>query len=578
MSWKAQQASLNRLWAALIIEELTRCGVKHLCLAPGSRSTPLAIAASKNSNLSLHTHFDERGLGFFALGLAKVESNAVAVVVTSGTAVANLLPCVVESGLTKEKLILLTSDRPVDQIDCGANQAINQTGIFSSHVTTSFNLPSPTLTISPCWLLSAIDKLMSEQSAQGGSLHINCPYPEPLYGDDVDFANYLVPLLHWQHSHQPFVSIIEPQQTIAIADDWHQMIKTRGVIVAGKLTSAELTAVRVLAKSLQWPLLLDPQACGSSEWAHYDLWLQNQACCTKLEQAQSLLQVGARVVSKRLGQFIEKQPWLNHWMVTPHSGLLVASHQPHHRINHNILDWLNSYQLWLDSAVKFECSSMGWADELIESSDQVKALCVCSTLYSEKLSELSFATSLESVIAENTTLFIGNSLIIRLVDMVSCLPDLAVYSNRGASGIDGLIATAAGIQCANKQPLLCLIGDTSLLYDLNSLPLLAKNDSPTVIVVTNNDGGAIFDLLPVSEQQKESLYRMPHGFEFSHAAAMFGIDYCQPETLSAAINAVRDGLSSTSNQTRLVEIKTSPGQAGIELKTLFSVIQHASIL
>ncbi|MGF1763810.1 2-succinyl-5-enolpyruvyl-6-hydroxy-3-cyclohexene-1-carboxylic-acid synthase [Aliivibrio kagoshimensis] len=578
MNWKTEQASLNRLWASLIVEELTRSGVKHLCLAPGSRSTPLAIAASENSKVTLHTHFDERGLGFFALGIAKTERSAVAIVVTSGTAVANLLPCVVESGLTREKLVLLTSDRPVDLINCGANQAITQLGIFSSHVTAACNLPSPTLTITPRWLLSSVDQLMSEQNREGGAIHINCPYPEPLYGEDVDFSGYLSPLTHWQKSDQPFVNISEPQQTILIDDEWHQMVKTRGVIVAGQLTRNELIAVRALAERLQWPLLLDPQAGGSSEWAHYDLWLQNSVCRSQFEQAESLLQFGARVVSKRLGQFIEKQPWLHHYLVAPHSGLLVASHQPHRRYHHDIIAWAESHRDWFDSASIFDHSSMGWADELKKGSQQVKALCVSANLHSEKLTELSFATGIESVLDMGTDLFIGNSLIIRLVDMVSNLPDCEVYSNRGASGIDGLVATAAGIQSAKKQPLLCLIGDTSLLYDLNSLPLLVKSDGPTVIVVTNNDGGAIFDLLPVNEQQKESLYRMPHGFEFSHAAAMFGISYFQPETLSSALEAIHDGLKATDNHTRLVEIKTPPGQAGTELKSFFSVVQDAVIL
>lgn len=126
------QAVLNRIWSETILTELHRFGVKHVCIAPGSRSTPLTLEAAEQPNFSIHTHFDERGLGFMALGLAKASQEPVAVIVTSGTAVANLLPAVAEAKLTGEKLVLLTADRPVELVGCGANQAINQLGIFRS--------------------------------------------------------------------------------------------------------------------------------------------------------------------------------------------------------------------------------------------------------------------------------------------------------------------------------------------------------------------------------------------------------------------------------------------------------------
>ncbi|SUP91233.1 2-succinyl-5-enolpyruvyl-6-hydroxy-3-cyclohexene-1-carboxylate synthase [Yersinia pseudotuberculosis] len=170
----------NRRWAALLLEALTRHGVRHICIAPGSRSTPLTLAAAANPSLVCHTHFDERGLGHLALGLAKASTEPVAVIVTSGTAVANLYPALIEAGLTGERLILLTADRPPELIDCGANQAIRQQGLFASHPTLSVNLPRPTPDISARWLVSTLDSAMAQ--LQHGALHINCPFAEPLYG------------------------------------------------------------------------------------------------------------------------------------------------------------------------------------------------------------------------------------------------------------------------------------------------------------------------------------------------------------------------------------------------------------
>ncbi len=160
-------SSFNRRWAAVILEALTRHGVRHVCIAPGSRSTPLTLAAAENRALIHHTHFDERGLGHLALGLAKVSKEPVAVIVTSGTAVANLYPALIEAGLTGEKLILLTADRPPELIDCGANQAIRQPGLFSSHPSQTISLPRPTQDIPASWLVSTVDHVPWRRCAAG---------------------------------------------------------------------------------------------------------------------------------------------------------------------------------------------------------------------------------------------------------------------------------------------------------------------------------------------------------------------------------------------------------------------------
>ncbi|PLN18907.1 2-succinyl-5-enolpyruvyl-6-hydroxy-3-cyclohexene-1-carboxylate synthase, partial [Klebsiella pneumoniae] len=153
-------SAFNRRWAAVILEALTRHGVQHICIAPGSRSTPLTLAAAENRAFIHHTHFDERGLGHLALGLAKASRQPVAVIVTSETATANLYPALIEAGLTGEKLILLTADRPPELIDCGANQAIRQPGMFASHPAQTISLPRPSQDIPARWLVSTIDQAL----------------------------------------------------------------------------------------------------------------------------------------------------------------------------------------------------------------------------------------------------------------------------------------------------------------------------------------------------------------------------------------------------------------------------------
>ncbi|WEM41510.1 2-succinyl-5-enolpyruvyl-6-hydroxy-3-cyclohexene-1-carboxylic-acid synthase [Photobacterium sp. DA100] len=566
------RAALNQLWAGLMLEELVRHGVKHICIAPGSRSTPLTLAAAKNGQLAIHTHFDERGLGFLALGLAKATAEPVAVVVTSGTAVANLLPSVAESGLTGEKLVLLTSDRPVELIDCGANQAIRQQGIFSSHVTAFEDIPSPTQEISPAWLLSTVDKAMYQQAQRGGSVHFNCHYPEPLYGEEGDFSAYLQPVEHWQSGQARFTQYIDAERNGAAVDleRWQQLQGTKGIVIAGRVAPNEFAAINTLAKALGWPLLADPQAGGSSDWAGFDVWLQNDKCRQQLLQADAIIQFGGRLVSKRLGQLIGAKQWSHYWLVDPLSVALDPSFAATVRIQANVSRFAGKL---IEHTGSSGATYRGWADCLKAASSQ--CLASARDKYTV-LNEVSLAAHMMDWVERDTTLFLGNSLIVRLLDMCGRMPSTATFANRGASGIDGLIATAAGVQRANQQPMLCVLGDTSLLYDLNSLALLKQANQPVVVVVTNNDGGAIFDLLPVPDAQKDSLYRMPHGLSFGHAAGMFGLKYASPATLADAKRAVQQGLSV--DGATLVEIKTPAGESGDLLRELFGEIKHATLL
>ncbi len=173
--------NLSLGWARLIIEELWRLGLRDLCFAPGSRSAPLTLAASQHGQLRCHSHFDERGLGFLALGLAKRSARPVALITTSGTAVANLYPAVVEARQSGIPLIVLSADRPPELIDCGANQAIPQVGIFAGYPVFSQNLPTPTSRISPRFLLGTLDQLWLTLAQNPGPAHLNCPFAEPLY-------------------------------------------------------------------------------------------------------------------------------------------------------------------------------------------------------------------------------------------------------------------------------------------------------------------------------------------------------------------------------------------------------------
>lgn len=564
-----QQAVINRIWCQTILEELTRFGVTDICVAPGSRSTPLTLEADENPNLTLHTHFDERGLGFLALGLAKASEKPVAIVVTSGTAVANLLPAIAEAKLTGEKLVVLTADRPVELIACGANQAINQSGIYSSHVSAKLELPSPSLNVPLKWLLTSIDQVMFEQEQKGSAVHINCPFPEPLYSDEAKahHQDYMDGVHRWWQCSTTFTRkvSVQAEPSVQVTD----FVSKKGVIILGSVTLDEAKKAKQLSEKLGWPLLCDPQSGQTSAWAHYDLWLQNADKSEVFNQCELIVQLGSRIVSKRLNQWLSQQVECREAEYHYVSPSFERNNQTHLMQTHHVCgisSWLDAFKTTIPALTE-QCS--GWADGLVPLATQLAELASLHLSTDSELTEIALALSVNQLPKESQ-IFLGNSLFVRLVDMFSRVDGHQVYSNRGASGIDGLIATASGVLRANSLPMVIYIGDTSLLYDLNSLALLSKATTPVVIVVTNNDGGAIFDLLPVPEKQKQALYQMPHGFEFEYAAKQFHLAYARPETLEDYQSSLTEHLN-VGCGALLIEVQTPPEQASQQLKEF---IQH----
>lgn len=518
-------SSFNRRWARVILEALTRHGVRHVCIAPGSRSTPLTLTAAENSAFVCHTHFDERGLGHLALGLAKASGQPVAVIVTSGTAVANLYPALIEAGLTGEKLILLTADRPPELIDCGANQAIRQPGMFGTHPSVSVNLPRPTQDIPARWLVSTIDSALGQQNS--GGVHINCPFAEPLYGapDDAD-SDWLNELGDWWQGEKPWLREAYGRE-ITKQRDWFFWRQKRGVVVAGRLSEEEGVQVAAWAKMLGWPLIGDVLSQTGQPLPCADLWLGNSRAVTELAQAQIIIQFGSSLTGKRVLQWQATCQPEEYWIVDPLPGRLDPANHAGRRLCASVSGWLELHPAEKRSA---------WAESLAPlarlAQDAVR-------LGTAEFGEAQVAARLPELLPEGGQLFVGNSLIVRLVDSFAQMPaGYPVYSNRGASGIDGLLSTSAGVQRATARPTLAIVGDLSALYDMNSLALLRQVSAPFVLLVVNNNGGQIFSLLPTPAAERERFYCMPQEVNFSHAAAMFGLGYHNPaswQELQAAI-------------------------------------------
>ncbi|WP_447874142.1 2-succinyl-5-enolpyruvyl-6-hydroxy-3-cyclohexene-1-carboxylic-acid synthase [Serratia fonticola] len=544
----------NRRWAALLLETLVRHGVRHVCIAPGSRSTPLTLAAAANRAFVCHTHFDERGLGHLALGLAKATREPVAVIVTSGTAAANLYPALIEAGLTGERLVFLTADRPPELINCGANQAIRQNGLYSSHPTLNIDLPRPSPDIPARWLVSTLDSAMAR--LRHGALHINCPFAEPLYGgDEQQYEQWSAELGDWWQDTHPWLREMDPHRVIK-QPDWFFWRQKRGVIIAGRMGAEEGVQLAEWAGMLGWPLIGDALSQTGQPLPCADLWLANPQARDLLASAQVVVQFGSSLTGKRLLQCQERCQPEEFWLIDDLPGRLDPAHHRGRRIRSTVGEWLDLHPAQPRSP---------WAGDLSALADD--ALDATSQYLVNRFGEAQLAHRLPELLPENGQLFLGNSLIVRLIDALTQLPaGYPVFSNRGASGIDGLISTAAGVQRATAKPTLAVVGDLSALYDLNALALLRQCSAPTVLIVVNNNGGQIFSLLPTPEPERQRFYCMPQDVEFSPAAAMFQLDYACPENWGQLQQAVEKAWRHSG--ATLIELQVPPSDGAETLQHL----------
>ncbi|MCT8824593.1 2-succinyl-5-enolpyruvyl-6-hydroxy-3-cyclohexene-1-carboxylic-acid synthase [Glaesserella parasuis] len=564
-------STFNRSWSRVILHALLRYGVKHICIAPGSRSTPLTLEAlylQKQGQAECHSHFDERGLGFFALGLAKATQDPVAIIVTSGTAVANLYPAVIEASITHHKLIVLSADRPLELIGCGANQAIEQQHIFSHYPIASLNLPKPNSQYSASWLVGRVEQACSKQVQQGGVIHINAPFAEPLYEADEESIGqdpWLLAIQGWLNKPQvKWYDQQATQQDVLMHENWDYWRTKRGVIVVGKLPLEQGMGLKLWAETLGWCLISDVQSGVDASLPYADIWLSNKTVEQRLLQADIVIQFGSQIVSKRVNQFLSAFKG-EFWLVE------------------ETTDYLNTYAhqqtRFVAKAHHFTrvhppLRQKPWLLEPLALSQ------FCETFIEQQvggnLNEASLAHHIERVLPANGNLFIGNSLFVRLVDALCKLPEgYPIYTNRGASGIDGLIATLAGIAKGSGQPTVAVIGDISALHDLNSVSLLRQISQPTILFVINNNGGAIFDMLPVDQKAKDKFYRLSHNIEFSQIATMFGLEYLRPYTWADLGTKLKQAY--TRRGVTIVEIKVNDQEGSSLYKSLIEQISRASI-
>ena len=552
---------INRVWAQLIIAELVRSGVDTFCLASGYRNAPLSMAAVEHPRAKVVTHYDERGAAFFALGFARASGRAAGWITTSGTAVANGLPAIVEADADRVPMVLLTADRPPELRQAGANQAIDQPAMFHRYVRWSFDLPAPSEDVPPAFVLTTVDQAcFRARSVPEGPVHINCMFRAPLVCEEAVETGYLTRLQSWQQTQVPYTQYVQAPPDSGVKDIAALLEQvSRVLLVIGRLKKHEDGAAALdLATARRWPVFADINSqvrlgCVSDVLIDaFELCLEDETFADR-HAPEAVLFLGAPAVSKKVMQFLARH--------RPYPFVVVdegpCRFDPTHQVSHRVQCGAGAASSEIKSRLAFAHGfEEDWLHAWQDANSRVRQVLAAQLAGAGSLSEPFVARAVTMLIPAGHGMVIGNSMPVRDADRFGAVlgARAPVIANRGASGIDGTIATAAGAAHGWAVPVTVIVGDLAFLHDINSLAMVRR--LPLTIVVINNDGGGIFHRVEIDSAPDtfERCFGTPHGLQFEHAARLFGIRYAHVSSREAFM-AVYSG-SCGDGEATIIEVRT----------------------
>lgn len=535
--------------ARVVVEELVRRGVREAVLSPGSRNAPLSLAldaAHRAGLLRLHVRIDERTAGFLALGLAKASRRPVPVVTTSGTAAVNLHPAVVEADHAGVPLVALTADRPVELRGVGANQTIDQVGLYGASVRHFAELSvdaDPTEEDQRRAVAAALE------AARTGPVHLDVAFREPLLPDAED---------GWPGADPPRPSVSPPRA----APDRGTLLEAgpRTVVVAGDGGGWE---ARWVAEAASWPLLAEPSSgarSGPNALGAYRMLLDRLG-----PDIERVVVFGRPTLSRPVTRLLARDDV--EVVVVPRAGRTVDLGETRPLVAEMVAPG------WVGRAARRAAPDQwlrGWLD-----ADQRARWALQDALEREVtgLTGISVALAVAGALPARALLVVGSSSAARDLDLADpweepllghngsvVLDDhRMVLANRGASGIDGTVSTAVGAALAHGGPAYALMGDLTFLHDSTGLVIGPGEPRPDLtMVVVNDDGGGLFTLLeqgaPEHAASFERVFGTPHGVVLERLCAATGTPYVRADSLLHLRDLLRpaEGL-------RVVEVRTDRG-------------------
>ncbi len=516
--------NLNQLWSYVLTETLKRLGLKCVVICPGSRSTPLTVAfVQQIPHIEAIPILDERSAAFFALGRAKATGKPVVLVCTSGTAGANFYPAVIEARESRVPLLILTTDRPAELRDCHSGQTIDQVKLYGNYPNWQTELATPSLDMGMLAYLrqTIIHAWERCQFPNSGAVHLNIPFRDPLapIPDGTDFTLDVEDFFSGIVSTSLSITNYE----LPITDD------QKGIIIAGVAQPQDpekyCRAIAHLSQSLQWPVLaeglspvrnyadLNPYIIST-----YDIILRNQQLAQELTP-EIVIQIGEMPTSKELRS----------WLITNNSQRFVIDNCDQN------LDPLHGKTTHLRMSVteisNLEIGNFGESEYLQKWCAVEKQVRKNIDDYFDQIDELIESKApwlISQTLPPATPLFISNSMPVRDVEFFWKPNNLRInpYFNRGANGIDGTLSTALGI-AHHQQSSVMLTGDLALLHDTNGFLIRNKFIGHLTIILINNNGGGIFEMLPIAKFNPpfEEFFATPQDIDFSQLCATYNVEH-----------------------------------------------------
>ena len=587
---------LNLAWARAIFSALAEYGVEEVEIGPGSRCAPLVLAAQITPGLRIRVHLDERCAGFFALGYGRAHLGPAAIVTTSGTAVANLLPAVVEADQSDVPLIVVSADRPPAMRGADANQTIVQPGIFGERVRFGADLPLPSVDElnkdGPRSVVEVVRRAARQAvGPPSGPVHLNVPFEKPLQPESPEGLGLGNP------ADSPLPDLASEAEAIERGGDtpgtWrrrpgkrlrgrdqdtlvaHRLaISRRPLLVAGPASDPGLDgpAATRLAAQRGVPTLADPlsgarfdQGLAGAEGAPvmgaYDHFLRLPEALERL-RPDLIIRVGRTPTSGTLERALAA--WHQSTQVVIDDGAHRKDHQrlATHYLRASAAAVLNRLagdgrsgegdrpspplaphrRRWMSDWMEMETAAWAAIEKDLSDADH----------------EGAYAAATIRALPPGATLFVSSSMPVRDVDSY-CRPaalDIQVLGNRGASGIDGIVSTVLGCAGGGAGPVVGLVGDIAFYHDMNGLLAARDKQLNVVFVLVDNDGGGIFHMLPIRhfEPVFTPCFATPHGLDLRHAARLYGLPFTEASTPAELAEAIAAGVGRAG--TEIVRVRT----------------------
>jgi len=553
-------------WSAVLVRELYRCGLRHAVISPGSRSTPLALAFALHDGIQKHVILDERAAGFFGLGIGLESGHPAVLICTSGTAVANYLPAVVEARMSRVPLIVLSADRPPFQRELGANQTIRQSGLFGDHVIFSFDTGEPVLILNDINRLSVLaNQIWYSSVQQGGPVHINLPFRKPLEPESEAMAE--LQAYYSETSAAPYTQN-NSQTSWSIPDAIISLLKVakRPVIIAphnsGQQNLGDITRF-FLEHNL--PVLGEPGCVHNHPDACETLlpgaanYLKNESIRTKLKP-DLIIRVGGEPIAKGLELYLQthsstnlirfesEQIWsdaslLGGTRVTVPRNAVINTPENLELDTNSITvwkhQWINHSHRWIQTRANTETMPVDFRDGDV------------------------YRTVIPFLDTQHN-IMISNSFPARDAETFGAPEIYAhnVFMNRGASGIDGINSTALGIAQSSELPVVLFTGDLAYLHDTGGLANHHNLNVRFQIIVVDNGGGSIFRMLPVYKPSEwfTTYFETPQNVDLAGVAKAFGYEV----SVVTTVESLKLALQKHKNHSKSIIICQTNAEASIK--------------